>query len=175
MDANPDQTHQTAGYRGLWRKLNGLLIAQAFGQFNDQAWKQVVTLLAMAMVTAEAAKQAQTAKAQIVLMIPLMLFSLPGGLLADRVGKRSVIVWTKLLELALLLAGTAALVLQPEGGLLPLAVLGLLGIQAALFIPVLGMGAAARNADYGARIGGGRPHAAHHSGTVRPAPSASER
>jgi acyl-[acyl-carrier-protein]-phospholipid O-acyltransferase / long-chain-fatty-acid--[acyl-carrier-protein] ligase len=135
MDAGPSQTNQAGAFAGVWSKLNGLLIAQAFGQFNDQAWKQVVTLLAMAAVATEAAKQAQTATAQIVLMIPLMLFSLPGGLLADRVGKRSVIITTKVLELCLMLAGTAALMQQPAGGLLPLAVLGLLGIQTALFIP----------------------------------------
>ena len=57
--------------------------------------------------------------AQIVLMIPLMLFSLPGGLLADRVGKRSVIITTKVLELCLMLAGTVAFC-SPRGGLLPL-------------------------------------------------------
>ena len=48
MDGNLSQTHEAAGYGSIWRKLHGLLIAQAFGQFNDQAWKQVVTLLAMA-------------------------------------------------------------------------------------------------------------------------------
>ncbi len=135
MDGNPGDVDQTSGHVSVWRRLNGLLIAQAFGQFNDQAWKQVVTLLAMAAVTTEAAKQGQTATAQIVLMVPLMLFSLPGGLLADRVGKRSVIIGAKVFELALMLAGTAALVMQPAGGWLPLCVLGLLGIQTALFIP----------------------------------------
>ena len=35
--ANRDQTHEAAGYASIWRKLHGLLVAQAFGQFNDQA------------------------------------------------------------------------------------------------------------------------------------------
>ncbi len=49
--------------------------------------------------------------------------------------KRSVIVAMKVLELVLMLAGTAALYLQPEGGLLPMVVLGLLGVQTAFFVP----------------------------------------
>ena len=57
MDGNDGtQTHEAAGYAGIWRKLNGLLVAQAFGQFNDQALKQVVTILAMAAVVEEAAQ-----------------------------------------------------------------------------------------------------------------------
>ena len=61
MDGGPSQSNQGGGFAGVWRRLNGLLVAQAFGQFNDQAWKQVVTLLAMAAVVEEAAKQEKTA------------------------------------------------------------------------------------------------------------------
>ena len=50
MEVTPSHAKQAEGYGGVWRKLNGLLVAQAFGQFNDQAWKQVVMLLAMAGV-----------------------------------------------------------------------------------------------------------------------------
>jgi acyl-[acyl-carrier-protein]-phospholipid O-acyltransferase/long-chain-fatty-acid--[acyl-carrier-protein] ligase len=135
MDVGPATAKPAEESAGIWDRINGLLVAQAFGQFNDQAWKQVVTLLAMATVATESAKQAKTATAQVVLMIPLMLFSLPGGLLADRVGKRSVILATKFLELCLMLAGAAVLWFQPGGGTLALAVLALLGVQTALFIP----------------------------------------
>ena len=68
-------------------------------------------------------------------MIPLTVISLPAGVLADRVSKRSVILSMKVFELTLMLAGTVALIVQPHGGLLPLAVLGLLGVQTALFMP----------------------------------------
>ena len=68
-------------------------------------------------------------------MLPLPFFSLPAGVLADRVSKRTVIVAMKVLELALMLAGAAALDLQPDGGWLAMAVLFLVGIQTALFIP----------------------------------------
>ncbi len=135
MEAKPSQTHEAAGYGKIWQKLHGLLIAQGFGQFNDQGWKQVVTLLAMAGVVGEAAKIEKTAIAQIALMLPLPLFSLPAGLLADRLSKRTLIVAMKAFELALMLAGAAALVIQPKGGWLAMGVLFLIGIQTALFIP----------------------------------------
>ena len=135
MDGNPRQTHEAAGYSGVWRKLHGLLVAQAFGQFNDQALKQVVTLLAMAAVIKESDKIEKTALAQIALMLPLPLFSLPAGLLADRFSKRTVIVAMKAFELALMLAGAAALYFHPSGGWPAMTVLFLVGIQTALFVP----------------------------------------
>ena len=121
--------------RGDWHGLRGLLIAQIFGQFNDQAFKQLVILLAMAAVAGEAAKQERTAIVTMVLLIPLTVISLPAGVLADRMSKRSVIVGMKVLELVLMLAGTAALFGQPQGGWLSIAVLGLIGVQTAFFVP----------------------------------------
>jgi len=118
-----------------WRGLRSLIVAQFFGAFNDNAWKQLVILLAISGVASETAGQIQTAIAQIVLLTPFLLFSLPAGVLADRVSKRSVIVAMKLVEVVLMLAGTAAFLIQPAGGLLPFCVLGLLGIQATLFSP----------------------------------------
>jgi acyl-[acyl-carrier-protein]-phospholipid O-acyltransferase/long-chain-fatty-acid--[acyl-carrier-protein] ligase len=112
-----------------------LITAQIFGQFNDQAWKQLVILLAMAPVAGEAAKQEQTAIVSMFLLAPLTLISLPAGVVADRMSKRTVIVAMKALELILMLAGAVALVMQPAGGWLPMAVLALVGVQTAFFVP----------------------------------------
>ena len=85
--------------------LLGLLVSQALGAFNDNAWKQIVSLLVMtAVATAEASMQ-RAALAQIILLIPLILFNLPGGALADRLSKRTVILGMKGVELVLMLAG----------------------------------------------------------------------
>jgi acyl-[acyl-carrier-protein]-phospholipid O-acyltransferase/long-chain-fatty-acid--[acyl-carrier-protein] ligase len=135
MEAKSSPMHEAAGYGKIWRKLHGLLVAQAFGQFNDQALKQVVTILAMSTVLEEAAKIRMTALAQIALMLPLPLFSLPAGVLADRVSKRTVIVAMKVLEIALMLAGAAALYFHPAGGWPAMTVLFLVGVQTALFMP----------------------------------------
>ena len=120
---------------GRAHPLLGLLAAQALGAFNDNAWKQIVVLLAMSSTASAAVSQQKAALAQVVLLIPLILFNLPGGMLADRYSKRRVIVATKGLELLLMLAGTAVLLFQPSGGIPALVILGLLGFQAALFGP----------------------------------------
>ncbi|PYS93152.1 MAG: acyl-[ACP]--phospholipid O-acyltransferase, partial [Acidobacteria bacterium] len=65
----------------------------------------------------------------------LVLVSLPAGALADRLSKRSVILAAKALELVLMLAGTASLFFDPAGYLLPLVILGLMGVQTAFLSP----------------------------------------
>jgi acyl-[acyl-carrier-protein]-phospholipid O-acyltransferase/long-chain-fatty-acid--[acyl-carrier-protein] ligase len=130
-----DASREPAGYGQNWRGLRGLLIAQIFGQFNDQAWKQIVILLAMAAVAGEAQKQERTAWVTMMLLVPLTVISLPAGLVADRISKRSVLVAMKWLELVLMLVGAAALYAQPQGGWLSIGVLGLIGVQTAFFVP----------------------------------------
>ena len=120
---------------GGFRALGGLLTTQFLGAFNDNAWKQLVILLAVAAAASEAEGQRQTAIAQIVLMVPLMAISLPAGVLADRVSKKSVIVSMKAFELALMVLGAGLLWWRPAGGTSALAVLALLGVQSALFSP----------------------------------------
>ena len=124
--------------------LRGLLIAQFLGAFNDNAWKLCVALLAIRRVGAEvgpagpafeAASQAQTTIAFVVFTLPLMLVSLPAGLLADRVSKRTVIILMKAVEVGVMATGTLALLAHPSGGGLALVVLGLMGAHSALFSP----------------------------------------
>jgi acyl-[acyl-carrier-protein]-phospholipid O-acyltransferase/long-chain-fatty-acid--[acyl-carrier-protein] ligase len=134
-NASPDGESRANSDTTAWRGLRGLITAQVFGQFNDQAWKQLVILLAMAPVVGEAAKQEQTAIVSMFLLAPLTLISLPAGVLADRLSKRTVLIAMKALELVLMLAGALALIVQPEGGWLPMAVLGLVGVQTAFFVP----------------------------------------
>lgn len=131
--------------------LKGLLIAQFCGAFNDNAWKFIVALLAIRQLGptdlqvvggaslpdagAEAMAQALTTRAFVIFTLPLMLCSLVAGVLADRVSKRTVIVGMKLAEIFLMGAGTAALLLDPSAQLLPLVVLGLMGVHSAFFSP----------------------------------------
>ena len=69
-------------------------------------------------------------------MVPLMVISLPAGVLADRLSKRSVIVAMKVFELVLMLAGDGRAVRSSrDGGPLAMGVLGLLGVQTAFFGP----------------------------------------
>ncbi len=123
--------------------LRGLLIAQFFGAFNDNAWKLMVALLAIKQLSSqmgagpefEAASQAQTTLTFVVFTLPLMLVSIFAGVFSDRFSKRSVIVVMKVVEVVLMALGTWALYSNPAGGLLPLIVLGGMAVQSALFSP----------------------------------------
>ncbi len=134
--AGPDQ-------QPVSRSLRGLLIAQFCGAFNDNAWKLMVALLAIRQATAgmapgpelETVAQTQTATAFVIFTLPLVLLSLVGGTLADRLSKRTVIITIKVVEILLMAAGTVALWINPAGGMLPLIVLCGMGVHSALFSP----------------------------------------
>jgi len=124
--------------------LRGLLVAQFFGAFNDNAWKLIVALLAIKQVAAsaglsgqaiEVASQTKTTQAFVIFTLPLMVISAFAGVFSDRFSKRTVIVVMKAVEVLLMGAGTAALFLNPLGGVLPLLVLAGMGAQSALFSP----------------------------------------
>ena len=122
--------------------MSGLLVTQFFGAFNDNAWKILVILLAMGPITlaaqggdVQAAKQTVAFLALAVFTLPLLIFSLPAGVLCDRISKRTVILVAKALELGLMSVGTVVLFVKPHSQILPFIVLGLMGVQSALFSP----------------------------------------
>ncbi len=117
-------------------RLRGLLVAQFLGAFNDNAFKMLVVLLAMAAAPAgdEAAKQRATMLGMVALTLPLAVFSLPAMALGDRLGKRRLVLWTKAAEVVLMALGTLAFAVAPSGWG-PCAVLVGMGAQSALFAP----------------------------------------
>lgn len=120
------------------RPLAGLLVAQFLGAFNDYAWKIAVTLL-LQRELGEGAPDAQAQRiaglVTVVFLLPLALGTLPAIPLVDRFSKRSVLVATKALEFALMLAATWSLSVEPAGGSIALAIVGAMGLQSALFSP----------------------------------------
>jgi len=130
--------------RASGHPLAGLLTAQFFGAFNDNAWKLLVTLLGISAIRAhpgaatpeaEIQCQAFTTLAFVIFTLPLMLFSLPAGVFADRFSKRTVILWMKGLEVLLMAAAAIALYLDASNSTILLAILGMMGLQSALFSP----------------------------------------
>ncbi len=124
--------------------LRGLLTAQFFGAFNDNAWKYIILTLAIRPIMQRTggtgdefnqATQVETTKALLVFILPMMLFSLPAGVLADRISKRSVFIAMKALEVVLMVAAALSLFFDPTGLVLPLAILALMGVQSAIFSP----------------------------------------
>ena len=96
--------------------LRGLLIAQFLGAFNDNAWKMIVIVLAYRELEGPVGSvavfgpdhQRIATLAMVVFILPLILFSLPAGVVADRVSKRTVIVSMKGVELVLMTAAAAS-------------------------------------------------------------------
>ena len=122
------------------RPLLGLLISQFIGAFNDNAWKLIVFTLAtrQLIVSAdnfESESQYQASLGLFLFLLPMLLFSLPAGALADRMSKRTVLITTKALEIILMAIATIGLVLVPQNLVLPYAILALMGMQSALFSP----------------------------------------
>ncbi|MDH3584625.1 MAG: MFS transporter, partial [Phycisphaerae bacterium] len=124
--------------------LRGLLSTQFLGAFNDNAWKYMIITLALRPIMAASESQPEAINQQsqwqatvalLVFTIPMILFSLPAAALADRFSKRSIMISMKLVETALMAAAALALLFLPLGLTGPLIILGLMGVQSALFSP----------------------------------------
>ena len=59
--AKEELVSEVGAGRSSGHPLRGLLIAQFLGAFNDNAWKQVVTLLAIAAAASDEAAQGDAA------------------------------------------------------------------------------------------------------------------
>lgn len=128
--------------KSMPRSITRLIISQFFGAFNDNALKMIVAFLAIKaaigaasgeVVDVDGISQMQTTLTFVVFTLPLMLFSLPAGLVADRVSKTSIIVYMKAVEVVLMLVATLSLA-YPQY-LPPLLVLAFMGVQSAIFSP----------------------------------------
>ncbi|MFC0268885.1 MFS transporter [Kushneria aurantia] len=109
---------------------------QALGAFNDNVFKNVLLLLITFVAVPQLGWDAGLVNnlAAALFILPYLLFSAWGGQLADHRNKRSLIIGLKLLELATMIAATAALLFNAYALLLGL--LFLMGTQSALFGPV---------------------------------------
>ncbi|OGS48734.1 MAG: hypothetical protein A3J79_07590 [Elusimicrobia bacterium RIFOXYB2_FULL_62_6] len=110
-----------------------LLATQALGALNDNAFKVFVTLMAASLLPMD-----QTAKviaaAGFAFVFPFIIFSSFAGTLADKYSKRSLIIWLKAAELALMVAGLATIYYKSVPFMVT--VLFFMGIHSALFGPV---------------------------------------
>ena len=117
----------TRGRGGFW----GLIVTQFQGAFSDNALKNLVIFLILGMSLQHELSNRLISFVGIIFAVPFLLFSLAGGYLADRYSKRSVVIWTKYLEIAVMVVALAGLALVN----LPLqfAAIFLVCTQAALF------------------------------------------
>jgi len=128
--------------RAFW----GMNATQFLGAFNDNLFKQLMLLLSLSVGAAAGSQVAAAAGsgaaqdsqglAMLVFSTPFLLFSGLAGFLSDRVGKRRVVVASKVAEVVIMALGMSAFAysgLFGYSGLL--VVLFLMGTQSAFFGP----------------------------------------
>ncbi len=130
-------THRTtAGGLLADRRFGPLFLAQFFGAFNDNVFKNALVLLVTFRGVSLLGLHAEqlVALAGGIFILPFFLFSAFSGQLADKYPKATLIRWVKLGEVVIMVLGGGSLL--TDSPLLSFGVLFLLGTQAAVFGPL---------------------------------------
>ncbi|HXE32896.1 MAG TPA: MFS transporter [Verrucomicrobiae bacterium] len=105
-DSNSQVQIQPRSLGGFW----ALIAVQFQGAFSDNALKWLVSFLVLdAAISKERRDLWFVLVVPLLFAVPFLLFSIPGGYLADRYSKRSVTLWTKVFELGVMGLATYAL------------------------------------------------------------------
>jgi acyl-[acyl-carrier-protein]-phospholipid O-acyltransferase / long-chain-fatty-acid--[acyl-carrier-protein] ligase len=126
---SPEPASPPPWRRGFW----SLIITQFQGAFNETGLKQLVILIILAMGMEQAKRDQLVLVVGALFAVPFILFSMTGGFLADRYSKRTVTIWTKVFEMAVMILAIVGLGLQNLN--LEMAAVFLASTQAALFGP----------------------------------------
>lgn len=114
------------------RSFRGLMVAQFLGAFNDNAFKVLISLLVIRILTPQEATQ-YVSLIGVLFILPFIIFSPYAGFCADRFTKRDVLVTTKIAEVIMMAFGFFALL---SGNLFLIALtLFLMTTQSAFFSP----------------------------------------
>lgn len=119
-------------FKSDFRSFYLLNATQFLGALNDNVFKLLVIYLLINLKGAAAANTILSL-AGAIFVIPFLLFSSSAGVLADRISKRTIIVYTKALELLVMLFGLFAVMFESEIG--SFTALFLMATQSALFGP----------------------------------------
>ncbi len=115
-----------------YRSFYLLNATQFLGALNDNIFKLLVIYL---LINAQGPASANTilSLAGGIFVVPFLLFSSGAGILADRWSKRTIIVYTKVMEVSIMTFGLGAVLLESEIG--AFTALFLMATQSALFGP----------------------------------------
>src|SRR5208282_5321326 len=91
--------------RGFW----SLVVTQFQGAFNENGLKNLVVFLILGMAMQKADRDRLVLVVGTLFSLPFILFSMTGGFLADRYSKRTVTIWTKFFEIAVMVLAIAGL------------------------------------------------------------------
>ncbi len=115
--------------RGFW----SLVATQFQGAFNENGFKNLVVFIILGVAMQKADRDRLVLVVGTLFSVPFILFSMTGGFLADHNSKRTVTIWTKFFEMAVMVLAIAGLSLQNLN--LEMAAVFLASTQAALFGP----------------------------------------
>ncbi|MDB4731937.1 hypothetical protein OAF74_03770, partial [bacterium] len=106
-DKMADGTHnnQTSVYKD--RSFIGMLVTQFLGAFNDNVFKQIMLFVCIDLAAGRREDNLQGV-ATIVFAIPFILLSGYCGYLSDKISKRTIVVTSKVLEIAVMILGGMA-------------------------------------------------------------------
>src|SRR3984957_11144435 len=117
------------GHKSFW-----LLIATQFqGAYSDNILRNLLLSMIIGMGLARGQRETFISIVTFLFSVPFLLFSMPGGWLADRYSKRQITIWTKAMEIASMAVATVGLATHTLA--LSLVALTLVATQAALFGP----------------------------------------
>jgi acyl-[acyl-carrier-protein]-phospholipid O-acyltransferase/long-chain-fatty-acid--[acyl-carrier-protein] ligase len=115
--------------RGFW----SLIATQFQGAFSDNILRNLMLSMIVGMGLARNERETFVSAVTIIFSVPFLLFSMPGGWLADRYSKRQITIWTKWMEVFSMVLATAGLATHILS--VSLVALALVATQAALFGP----------------------------------------
>ena len=121
-----ESPHRT---RGFW----ALIATQFQGAYSDNILRNLLLSMIVGMGMAKSERETFVSIVTFIFSIPFILFSMPGGWLADRFSKRQITIWTKVMEIGSMIVATAGLATHTLT--LSLVALTLVATQAALFGP----------------------------------------
>jgi len=115
--------------RGFW----ALIATQFQGAYSDNILRNLLLSIIVGMGMARNQRESFVSMVTLMFSVPFVIFSMPGGWLADRFSKRQITIWTKGMEIGSMVVATAGLAVQS----LPISLLALtlVATQAALFGP----------------------------------------
>src|SRR5579859_7311120 len=127
--ATADNVNAERSSRGFW----ALIATQFQGAYSDNILRNLLLSMIVGMGLARSERETFVSIVTFIFSVPFILFSMPGGWLADRFSKRQITIWTKVMEIGSMLVATAGL--AAHSLTVSLIALTLVATQAALFGP----------------------------------------
>ena len=115
--------------RGFW----ALIATQFQGAYSDNILRNLLLSMVVGMGLEGNERETFVSMVTFLFSLPFLLFSMPGGWLADRYSKRQITIWTKGMEIGSMVLVTVGL--ARHSLTLSLVALTLVATQAALFGP----------------------------------------